>query len=625
MQERTAMRVAGEAAIRWRAGVTSFQMSMQMFVRTLLCAVGIWLASTIALVWYWTGYYFGAIAHQFFGRWLLSWVLGRVIPLYFLTLPYRGARYPIANIYDFLSQKIYYHSFPDWFWHYAPWGLIPTALLAGGTAFVFGPRTNKEGNHIRGIAIITPRRLNSRLRGDGIDVAGVRIPRALETEHFATEGKSGAGKSNFIRSLVRQIEAHGEIAIVLDSDREYVSEFYRPERGDVLLNPFDARCPRWTPWMELRPEYREADAETQAESLFPDPPRHADVGSTPFFRRSSRTLYVSLLQVASPQEPAVLPGLLNLPREQLRERLKATPAEALIDPGAHEQGAGIVATVANAVNPFRYLPHDARRDWSAREWAETREGWVFLTSEEATRAAVLPLLGLWLDSIVHRLLSTELNRSARDRIWIIADELPVLHRQRQIESLLARGRKRGLCVVIGFQAMSQLRAIYGRDEATTLLSCPSTKLIMRTDEPETAEWCSRQIGAREVSRDQIGATTGPRELRDGFSLQPRRTTEPAVSAGEIQKLEALTGYLCVAGHDRAKVKFRYLQPIKRQRDFIQRTDLGQVATSQIESGGKTENGATTSEGTARNDCIGAKPVSAGARAVNRALYDGRRM
>lgn len=85
------MRVAGEAAIRWRAGVTSFQMSMQMFVRTLLCAVGIWLASTIALVWYWTGYYFGAIAHQFFGRWLLSWVLGRVIPLYFLTLPYRGA------------------------------------------------------------------------------------------------------------------------------------------------------------------------------------------------------------------------------------------------------------------------------------------------------------------------------------------------------------------------------------------------------------------------------------------------------------------------------------------------------------------------------------------------------
>ena len=72
------------------------------------------------------------------------------------------------------------------------------------------------------------------------------------------------------------------------------------------------------------------------------------------------------LLVASPQEPAVLPAR---PAAELRDH---SPAEALVrsNPGAHEQGAGIVATVANAVNPFRYLPHDARRDWSAREWAE---------------------------------------------------------------------------------------------------------------------------------------------------------------------------------------------------------------------------------------------------------------
>ena len=92
----------------------------------------------------------------------------------------------------------------------------------------------------------------------------------------------------------------------------------------------------------------------------------------------------------------------------------------MIDPGAHEQGAGIVATVANAVNPFRYLPMDAATEWSAREWAETRRGWVFLTCEEGTRAAILPLLSLWLDSMVHRLLSTELERGARERVWIVA-------------------------------------------------------------------------------------------------------------------------------------------------------------------------------------------------------------
>jgi hypothetical protein len=97
-------------------------------------------------------------------------------------------------------------------------------------------------------------------------------------------------------------------------------------------------------------------------------------------------------------------------------------------------------------------------------------------------------------------------------------------------------------------------------------------VILRTDEPETAEWSSRQIGARDVMRDQIGASTGPRELRDGFSLQPHRTTEPAVAPGEIQKLAALTGYLCVTGHDRAQVKFPYLQPLNHQPAFVPRTN-----------------------------------------------------
>jgi ABC-type ATPase with predicted acetyltransferase domain len=54
-------------------------------------------------------------------------------------------------------------------------------------------------------------------------------------------GKSGAGKSNLIRCVLRQIEARREVGVVLDPDCEYLSEFYRPERGDVVLNPLDER------------------------------------------------------------------------------------------------------------------------------------------------------------------------------------------------------------------------------------------------------------------------------------------------------------------------------------------------------------------------------------------------
>ena len=184
----------------------------------------------------------------------------------------------------------------------------------------------------------------------------MRIPRSIECEHFLITGATGAGKSMAIRSLLRQIQARGELAIVVDPECEYVSEFYRPVRGDLILNPVDERCPYWSPWLELSERYYQADAATLAASLIPEPPRGYESGSDHFFRQSSRTLLESLLQVAAPREPQSIPKLLELSRDQLKQALSGTPAYSLIDPGAHEQGAGIIATVANATRPFLYLP-----------------------------------------------------------------------------------------------------------------------------------------------------------------------------------------------------------------------------------------------------------------------------
>lgn len=52
-----------------------------------------------------------------------------------------------------------------------------------------------------------------------------------------------------------------------DPALEYTPQFYTPERGDVILNPIDARSPYWSPGDELR---HEAEALTLATSLFPD-------------------------------------------------------------------------------------------------------------------------------------------------------------------------------------------------------------------------------------------------------------------------------------------------------------------------------------------------------------------
>jgi hypothetical protein len=563
-------------AIHERALLASLELRLRESLRYVLLTAALWAEMTLCLVWHWTAHYGGPAAHRYFIEWFLAWFLTQDIPLTFASLPYRGGRYTITSMYAFLNYKYYLGgSFGSWYWHYAAWGAVLTGLIEAAVVAVLFVRTGpSEAVHIRGITLVPARKLARKLGGRaGIRLADIRIPRALECQHFLVAGSTGSGKSVAIRSLLRQIGERGETAVVIDPECEFVSEFYQPGRGDFILNPLDARCPRWSPWYELRDESHDADCEALAASLLPDPSdSNHEGGASFFFRQSSRSLLTSIFRIAEPKEAASIPRLLTLPRAELRRALAGTPAEALIDPGAHEQGAGIVATAANATKAFHYLSEKAPRSWSAMEWSAKRQGWLFLTSSEESKDAALQLQSVWLDCIIHRLMSGDLGPRRREQVWVVADELAVLRRQAKLEDLVVRGRKRGLAVVLGFQAITQLRTIYGVNQTATLVASPSTKLILRTGEPETARWCSAQIGEREVERGHMSANTGRGE-RSSFGIREQRTTEPAVMPAEMQLLQPLSGYLCITGHHRSFVRFPYLAPQVRQEGFIPRVIL----------------------------------------------------
>jgi len=46
-----------------------------------------------------------------------------------------------------------------------------------------------------------------------------------------------------IRQILRQVKESGGSAIVYDPATDLVGEACSPERGDLILNPLDARCP----------------------------------------------------------------------------------------------------------------------------------------------------------------------------------------------------------------------------------------------------------------------------------------------------------------------------------------------------------------------------------------------
>lgn len=593
------MGLGASDAARWQAYQTRTRMGVRIWLTIAKFALLSWIVATLWTVWYETERYFPAFGHRYFGRWALSWLFTD-IPFInglgpWLHLDYRGRWYPLPSMYEFLNGPHFYRaSFGLWCRHFCRYTAI-VPLAVGAAMMALKLRKSGDAEHVRGLRLLPARRLNAQLAGGlgrrlerafariafvaedppaPLRIGAVIVPAKREVEHFLITGSPGAGKSTLIRRMLKTIAARGQIAVVADPEGEYAQEFYDPARGDLILNPLDQRCPYWSPWFEFRPELFEMDAAALAASLVRGQPNASGENSSQaFFRQSSRALLEAIFRVAKPQHPRAISALLALPRDRLKEAIAGTPAEPLVDPKAHDQGAGIVAMAANAVNPFEYLPkpEETVRTWSARGWAELRRGWLFLSSSEDSRQAVQPLQAVWLDMIVRWLMAAPIGN---DQVWVVVDELPVLNYQPQLEQLATRGRKRGLCAMMGFQNISQLRAIYGRDRTTTMISAPATKVILRCDEAETAEWASEQLGKREAVRVEMTALTGLSNYREGVNLQPRRATESIVMAAEIQRLRELEGYVCMAGNDRARITIPPAWLERRQPAFLPR--LGQL-------------------------------------------------
>ena len=524
--------------------------------------IGFW-GSVVLLVWvlssgglfYWR---LDAAGRFHCAPWIVASMVASVAPN--VTLPYFGERHRAGDIATSLARKVYHQSLLQWVWSNLQWGLLPACVMlcsVVGWASWRGAIDGPVGEHVRGVQILTSLLLQQRVLtprfswrklrrvtpAAGVSVAGVTLARPLELTHMVVCGSTGSGKSTVIRSLLRQLERRSEVAVVVDPERDFLEQFYRPERGDVILNPTDARCPYWSPWLEMA---EPGDAEALAKSLLPDPPSDGS-GADLFFRQSARQLFVSLLDRLPQRDPHAIPQLLFGPAAALTALVKDTPASSLIDDSAPQQRAGIVGTLQLAVKAFNFLPASAPSTWNARQWEQDRRGWLFLTFRSGDKAAVLPLISLWLDALIRRVLDTDLRRAERERVWIVIDELASLQRQQHLEELLMRGRKHGAPAIIGFQAITQLRSLYGHNAAATMLAAPKTKLLLQSGEPETAQWCSRAIGGREVIRPQESETAGPENVRDAISLVYQRREEAAVLPSEISQLRDLTGYLCIAG------------------------------------------------------------------------------
>ena len=197
---------------------------------------------------------------------------------------------------------------------------------------------------------------------------------------------------------------------------------------------------------------------------------------------------------------------------------------------------GVLGSLNMVADAFKLLPteRETKRRWSTVEWAKERKGWVFITSKPTMRERMRPLISLWLDLLVLRLMNDD---TARRKTWFVLDELASLQHLPQLKTAVTENRKSNNPMVLGFQGKAQVEALYGH-VAEAMLSQPATKIFLKTSEPHASEWISKAIGEVEIERFRESRTHGrfPRGTRRASSATSRasRWSWRSRSAGLIR-------------------------------------------------------------------------------------------
>lgn len=409
-----------------------------------------------------------------------------------------------------------------------------------------------DAEHVRGRRLLSASeaaRAAGRARppGDpGLPWGGVRTPSSSATTHFVAVGASGSGKTLTIRVLAGAMmqgvrPGAGRRALVYDAKRDAVSVVHgmRPGCPVKILDPFDRRSTRWA---------IAKDATTPAVCLqIAETLVRVEPGPNQFFSLAGAEVLAGVLVALHLERPGGwdLRDVILAMRdpEGLKGLLARRPETA--GPLAHFAEPRTLANILSTVRvrmaqlePIAAAWAKADDEVSLAEWA-AGEMVLVLGNDETSRVC--------LDALNRAILrrSVELVLSGPEvdvwRTLYVLDEVAQMGRLDCLSPLLTKGRSKGAAVVLGFQDMDGLRAVYGNTADEVVGQC-ATKALLRVESPATAEWASRALGGAERVERQVTVS------KAGDSTTHQRVRRDAALPGEFLSLPAATRAAGVAGY-----------------------------------------------------------------------------
>ncbi|KTC83701.1 type IV conjugative transfer system coupling protein TraD [Legionella brunensis] len=494
------------------------------------------------------------------------------------TLPFHGKNYhqTVESLLHFPYFKSNANHMIDSIGKSALAGFFLAFFLGIALAFYFIKRGKAQhaNEFIRGSRLSTMDKVKhqiiaERLSSD-IVIDGFPLISGSEVQHMLVHGTVGTGKSQLIMKVLDALRKRGDRVIVYDKGCAFIPYFFNPTQ-DVILNPFDERCPNWDMWLEAP---RDSDFENMAESLIP---MHGE--SDPFWVNAARTVFSSCASKMRQDKDRSIEKLLKLlltgEFSHLEEYLKGTPAATLVS-GKIEKTAisirSVITTYLKSLISLSGLSSTDRTPFSIRDYIlnEYDNGWLFISSNGEQHKSLKPLMSMWLAMASLTMLSLTPN-SAR-RIWFICDELPSLHRLPLLGETIAEVRKFGGCFLLGMQSFSQLTKVYGQSGgAKELFDLLNTRFFFRSPSADMARLVSSELGEEEIEESRENYSYGANSIRDGISLSNQRVTRPIVTYPEILELEDLSCYVRLPGnYPITKLTLAHQNRTKDFKGFVER-------------------------------------------------------
>ena len=383
-------------------------------------------------------------------------------------------------------------------------------------------RSRHPTEHLRGTRLLSTLEIHQAAtalaRGGEEDLnwCSITLPDAVASGHFCLTGTTASGKTVSQRLLWQKVlpsirPGGGRRALIYDAKQDCLSilsgmKLHCPV---VILNPFDARSAAWDLAADITSP---ATALQVAHTLIPD-----EQGYNAFFVKAARDLMAAIfmaLHLSRPGRWTLADVVLILSdTNRAAKLLQSLPQTRAIgrehfsrDPRTLANVQATISANVAMLRPIAAMWEHATQKISLEQWING-EFILVLGNDETLRGPIDDLNRVIFQRITELVLAQP--ESSANRSWFFLDEAKELGKLDTLPRLMTKGRSKGARVVLAFQTIEGLRAVYGEHLADELAGMAANKALLRTDSPVTAKWAAHVLGEHELREWTKSVQHGP--------------------------------------------------------------------------------------------------------------------